>query len=358
MKKNIAVLAGDGIGPEVIQEAIKVLKRIAEKFQHEFVFQEALIGGSAWSKYKNHFPEETKRICEDSDAILFGSVGGPVEQMNEEQWNNCEKNSILGLRKTFQFNANLRPIKIYPELKDICPLKESIISKGVDILFVRELVGGIYFGEHKQQHIPERKASDTMEYTESQIQSIAHTAFKSATQRRSLLHSIDKANVLDCSRLWREVVTEISKDYPTVELIHMLVDNAAMQLIKNPSQFDVILCPNMFGDILSDAGAVLPGSLGLMPSASLSDSGFSMYEPSGGSAPDIAGKNIANPIAQILSAALMLRHSFALEEEAKSIEKSVNTAIKLGWGTGDITQENSKTLKCSEMGTKIVELLQ
>jgi 3-isopropylmalate dehydrogenase len=357
MNKNIAVLSGDGIGPEVMNEAIKVLNKVEEKFEHKFHYVEGLIGGAAWPKFGNHFPEVTRKICEESDAIIFGSVGGPIDQMEDDQWKNCEKNSILGLRKTFQFNANLRPVKVYQKLKLLCPLKEQLIDQGIDILFVRELVGGIYFGEHKTYKENERKASDIMEYSESQIRAIAHVAFRSARSRRNKVHSIDKSNVLDCSRLWKTVVTEVSKEYTNVELNHMLVDNAAMQLIKNPSQFDVVLCPNMFGDILSDAAAVLPGSLGLMPSASLSESGFAMYEPSGGSAPDIAGKGIANPIAQILSAALMLRHSFNLEEEALSIENAVKRCINKGYGTSDISPVKSESKTTSELGDLICQEL-
>jgi len=342
MKLKIAVLPGDGIGPEVMAEALKVLEVIAKKFGHEFQLQHALIGGAAFETHGTHFPEETKKICESSGAILFGSVGGPVDEQNEPKWKNCERNSILAIRKTFQFFANLRPAKIYPELLDICPLKKELVEQGIDILVIRELIGDIYFGEHSTStNNGKRMARDVMEYDEDQIAAIAHVAFKAAKFRRKKVTSIDKSNVLDCSKLWREVVNEVGRQYSDIQLQHMLVDNAAMQLIKNPAQFDVLLCPNMFGDILSDEAAALPGSLGLMPSASLNAQGFGLYEPAGGSAPDIAGKGIANPIAQILSAAMMLRYSFQLEKEAQAIEKAVGKTLKAGVRTRDLAEKGS-----------------
>ncbi len=342
MKLKIAVLPGDGIGPEVMAEALKVLEVIAKKFGHEFQLQHALIGGAAFETHGTHFPEETKKICESSGAILFGSVGGPVDEQNEPKWKNCERNSILAIRKTFQFFANLRPAKIYPELLDICPLKKELVEQGIDILVIRELIGDIYFGEHSTStNNGKRMARDVMEYDEDQIAAIAHVAFKAAKFRRKKVTSIDKSNVLDCSKLWREVVNEVGRQYSDIQLQHMLVDNAAMQLIKNPAQFDVLLCPNMFGDILSDEAAALRGSLGLMPSASLNAQGFGLYEPAGGSAPDIAGKGIANPIAQILSAAMMLRYSFQLEKEAQAIEKAVGKTLKAGVRTRDLAEKGS-----------------
>ncbi|MDF2379450.1 MAG: 3-isopropylmalate dehydrogenase [Candidatus Gracilibacteria bacterium] len=351
MKKTIAVLAGDGIGPEVMDVTLSILKAIANKYDHSFEFNEALIGGAAYDKHQNHFPEETKNICEKSDAILFGSVGGPIEQMNQPKWHNCEKNSILGLRKAFNFHANFRPVTIFPELANICPLKKEIVDQGIDILFVRELVGGIYFGEHKtKEQDGVRYASDTMEYNEDQIKAIAHAAFQAAQKRKNQVTSVDKSNVLDCSRLWKQVVTEVSEKYPDVSLKHILVDNCAMQIIKNPSQFDVILCPNMFGDILSDAGAVLPGSLGLMPSASMNNQEFMMVEPAGGSAPDIANKDIANPIAQILSAAMMLRYAFKMPSEARDIEKAVDTVLSKNYRTGDIWSDGNIKVGTKKLG--------
>ena len=356
MEYKIAILPGDGIGPEVMESAKSVLKLIEKKFNITFIFIEGLIGGAAYDKYNSHFPKETKKICLESDAILFGSVGGPINEQHTEKWKNCEANSILALRKTFSFHANLRPIKIYKELDNLCPLKKEIIAGGIDILILRELIGDIYFGEHKTYIKDNQKyATDIAEYSEDQITNIAHEAFKASQLRSKKVTSVDKANVLDTSKLWREVVSNISKDYPDVELEHMLVDNCAMQIIKNPRQFDVILTSNMFGDILSDAAAVLPGSLGLLPSASLNKDGFGLYEPSGGSAPDIAGKNIANPVAQILSAALMLRHSFQLENEAKCIEQAVLKTLKLRFRTGDIYEVGTKKLTCSDFTDEILK---
>ena len=311
MKKTIAVLAGDGIGPEVMAQALRVLKEVSTQEAITLNYVEGYIGGAAYDHYQNHFPEETKKICQQADAILFGSIGGPITEAHLPKWKGCEANSLLSLRKTFSFNANLRPAKIYAELKDICPLKASVIDAGVDILIFRELIGDIYFGEHRHfVKDGKRYATDVAEYNEDQIASIAHKAFQAALIRSKKVTSVDKANVLSTSQLWREVVTEVAKDYPQVKLEHMLVDNCAMQLIARPTQFDVILTANLFGDILSDAASVIPGSLGLMPSASINQQGFAMYEPSGGSAPDIANQNVANPIAQILSAAMMLRYSF------------------------------------------------
>lgn len=346
MKKTIALLPGDGIGKEVVDATLVVLKKIEEKFGHEFSYKEALIGGAAFEKYETHFPDETREICKDVDAILFGSVGGPILEADLPKWKNCEANSLLAIRKAFKFNANFRPAVVYPELKQICPLKDSIIKDGVDVLIVRELTGDLYFGEHKTYtENNEEHALDVATYSESQIRSIAHTAFQAAMKRGKLLHSVDKANVLDTGKLWRKIVTDVNQQYPEVKLEHILVDNCAMQIIKNPAQFDVILAPNMFGDILSDAAAVLPGSLGLTPSASFNEEGFGFYEPSGGSAPDIAGKGIANPIAQILSASMMLKFSFNLILEAEAVEKAVSTTLSQGYRTKDIYFENEENLK-------------
>lgn len=356
--KKIAVLAGDGIGPEVMKEALRVLTCIAEQDRISLKFTEGYIGGAAFDKFGTHFPEETKTLCEASDAILFGSVGGPVMASHEPKWKQCEVNSILALRKAFSFNANFRPAKVYPILKDISPLKPSLLEKGVDILVLRELIGDIYFGEHKRfEKNNLRCASDVAEYNENQIISVANRAFQAARQRRQKVTSVDKANVLDTSRLWREVVSEVAQEYPDVTLEHMLVDNCAMQLIMNPNQFDVILTANLFGDILSDAASVIPGSLGLMPSASFNEEGFALYEPSGGSAPDIAGKNIANPIAQILSAAMMLRFSFELEESASRIEKAVQKTLEKGYRTRDIQQADTTVLGSREFTDKILDEL-
>ena len=342
MKKNIAILPGDGIGPEVMGQALRVLESIAYKFKHEFITSKAMVGGAAYDEYNSHFPEETRIICESSDAILFGSVGGPVSDQHLDKWKNCEANSILALRKLFKFNANLRPIRIMPELKELSPLRSEIIKDGVDLVIVRELLGDSYFGEHKQFVEKDlRIATDISIYSEDQIINIAHTAFRLARARRKKVTSVDKANVLATSKLWRTVVREIAKEHPDIKLEEMLVDNCAMQLVLNPSQFDVILTTNMFGDILSDTAAVLPGSLGLLASASLNNKGFGLFEPPGGSAPDIAGLGIANPIAQISSLALLLRLAFGLEKEARTIETAVESTLKSGYRTKDIFVANS-----------------
>jgi 3-isopropylmalate dehydrogenase len=358
MQKNIAVLPGDGIGEEVMAQALRVLNAIAEKYGHVFKTTHALVGGAAYERYKTHFPDETKAVCQAGDAILFGSVGGPVSDMHLEKWKNCEANSILALRKTFKFNVNFRPVKVYPQLKEMSPLRQSVIDRGVDILFLRELLGDCYFGEHKTgTKDGMRVASDVSEYTEKQISSAAHAAFKAAQIRRKKVTSVDKANVLDTSKLWRTVVKEVSASYPDVALENMLVDNCAMQLIRDPSHFDVVLTTNMFGDILSDAAAVLPGSLGMLASASLNEEGFGLYEPPGGSAQDIANKGIANPIAQILSTALMLRFSFGLEKEAVAIEEAVQKTLNNGFRTKDIYQEGNKLVGTKDMADQILAQL-
>lgn len=356
MEKRIAILAGDGIGPEVMNSALRVLDAIAEKFNHNFEYVEALIGGAAYDVHQEHFPAETAKVCQNVDAILFGSVGGPISEADEPKWKDCERNSILSIRKAFSFNANFRPARVYTQLQSICPLSPAVIGDGVDLLIVRELLGDIYFGEHKTEgEVGSRKAIDVAEYTEAQIEAIAHVAYQAAQKRNGRLHSVDKANVLDTSRLWRDVVTRIAAEYPNVELQHMLVDNCAMQLIQNPGQFDVIVTANLFGDILSDAAAVLPGSLGLVPSASLNSDGFGMYEPSGGSAPDIAGKGVANPIAQILSAAMMLRYSFGLVDESDAIENAVDTTLDKGVLTQDIQEAGKVSATTAEVADSIVE---
>ncbi len=358
MKKHIAILAGDGIGPEVMAQAQRVLNQIALKFNHDFIYHEALIGGAAYDQFGEHFPDTTHHIAERADAILFGSVGGPVAEQNLPKWNGCEAKSLLALRQAFQFNINIRPAILYPSLTSICPLKPEIIGDGINIVVFRELLGDLYFGSHLQTILNGRRhAEDQALYNEDQIASIAHAAFKSAKTRRKKVTSVDKANVLATSKLWRTVVTEVSKEYPEVALEHMLVDNCAMQLILRPTQFDVILSTNMFGDILSDAAAVLPGSLGLMPSASLNSKGFGMFEPSGGSAQDIAGKNIANPIAQILSAAMMLRHAFSMEIESKAIETAVEEALKEGARTRDIASDAKIALSTSALTDVILHYL-
>lgn len=337
MNKKIAVLPGDGIGEEVMSQALRVLDTVAQRFDHQFQTKHALAGGAAFEKYGKHLPDETLAVCKETDAILFGSVGGPVSEMNLPKWKNCEANSILTLRKTFGFRANYRPVRVYPELASMSPLRSEIIARGVDMLFIRELLGDCYFGEHKTETINGmRTARDVSTYTEEEVKLAAHHAFKAACVRRKKVTSVDKANVLDTSKLWRAVVEEVAKEYPQVALEHMLVDNCAMQIVRDPSQFDVVLTTNMFGDILSDAAAVLPGSLGLLASASLNDQGLGLYEPPGGSAQDIAGSGTANPIAQILSVALMLRFSFNLQQEAEAIENAVEQTLSNGYRTRDI----------------------
>lgn len=360
MKKHIAVLPGDGIGEEVMAQALRVLDVVARRFEHQFSTTHGLVGGAAFEAYGTHLPDETKAICQSSDAILFGSVGGPVNEMHLAKWKNCEANSILSMRKLFEFNVNMRPVKVLPELGHLCPLKSEVVARGVDILFIRELLGDCYFGEHKtfRDEKGRRVATDLAVYSEDQIYSIATVAFKAARARKNKVTSVDKANVLDTSRLWRTVVREVHEAFPDVVLDEMLVDNCAMQIVKDPSQFDVVLTTNMFGDILSDAAAVLPGSLGLMASASLNNEGFGLYEPPGGSAQDIAGTGTANPIAQILSVALMLRHSFDLEAEARAVEQAVEQALGAGYRTRDIyanNQDGTTLVDCQGMADIIVE---
>jgi 3-isopropylmalate dehydrogenase len=334
---KIAILSGDGIGPEVMAEAIKVLRAVEQHFAIEFTMQQALIGGAAIDSTGQPLPPQTLSLCQQSDAILFGSVGGP-------KWTNLppeqqpERGSLLPLRKTFDLFCNLRPGQIYPAFAELSPLHPRVSSLGMDVLCVRELTGGIYFGEKGRS---EDSAFDTQTYSKAEISRIARVAFEAAMKRSRKVTSIDKANVLQTSILWREVVSEIGKDYPEVELEHMYIDNAAMQLIRSPQQFDVLLCDNLFGDILSDELAAIAGSLGLLPSASLNGSGFGLYEPAGGSAPDIAGQGIANPIAQILSAALMLRYSFGQEQAAVAIEQAVQQCLEQGIVTRDIQPDSS-----------------
>lgn len=356
MEKKIAVLAGDGIGPEVMAEAIKVLKAVEKAFGMTMVFVEADVGGCAIDKHGHALPPQTLDVCRQSDAILFGSVGGPKwESLPPEQ--QPERAALLPLRKIFDLFCNLRPACVYPALASASPLRPDIVRDGFDILCLRELAGGIYFGQPKGREGagPKERAYDTMVYHRWEIERIARKAFEIARTRRKKVTSIDKANVLTTMVLWREVVMETARDYPDVALNHMYVDNAAMQLMRDPHQFDVLLCGNMFGDILSDQCAMLTGSLGLLPSASLSTSLFGLYEPAGGSAPDIAGKGIANPIAQILSAALMLRHSFQREDAARAVERAVAEAIEAGICTADIARGAQRPVSTAAMGDAITE---
>ncbi|HDM8200271.1 TPA: 3-isopropylmalate dehydrogenase [Vibrio harveyi] len=354
---KIAVLPGDGIGPEVMAQAHKVLDAIEKKHGITFERDEHDVGGIAIDNHGCPLPESTVKACEESDAVLFGSVGGPKWEHlppNDQP----ERGALLPLRKHFQLFCNLRPAQIHSGLEAFSPLRADISGRGFNIVVVRELTGGIYFGQPKgrEGEGATEKAFDTEVYHRFEIERIAKIAFESARLRRKKVCSIDKANVLQSSILWREVVEEIAKDYPDVELSHMYIDNATMQLIKDPAQFDVMLCSNIFGDIISDECAMITGSMGMLPSASLNESKFGLYEPAGGSAPDIAGKNIANPVAQILSAALMLRYSLGEETAAQDIEAAVSKALSAGELTGDLAGDNP-ALTTSEMGDKIAEYI-
>ncbi|MGC9364621.1 MAG: 3-isopropylmalate dehydrogenase [Fidelibacterota bacterium] len=360
MEKRIAVLPGDGIGPEVMQEALKILDAVQKKYRVRFEYRHGLVGGAAWDNYQSHLPEDTLKICRESDAILFGSVGGPVREQDTDRWRGVEVHSLLGLRKAFELYANLRPAKLYPALAFASPLRSDISQKGFDILVVRELTGGIYFGQPKGRKGlgDEETAFDTMLYSRAEIRRIAKVAFEVAQKRRRKVTSVDKANVLTTMVFWRQVVEETAREYPDVEYEPMYVDNAAMQLTKNPQQFDVMLCGNMFGDILSDEAAALTGSMGMLPSASLGEGKFGMYEPGGGSAPDIAGQGIANPIAQILSAAMLLRYSFDMVIAAEDVECAVEKVLNNGFRTSDIWQKNCRKVGTAEMGDQILKQLE
>ena len=354
---HIAVLPGDGIGPEVMAQAYKVLDAVRQRFGLNITTSEYDVGGAAIDKHGSPLPEATVAGCENADAILFGSVGGPKWEHlppNDQP----ERGALLPLRKHFKLFSNLRPARLYQGLEEFCPLRADIAAKGFDILCVRELTGGIYFGQPKGREGQgmHEKAFDTEVYYRFEIERIARIAFESARKRRSKVTSIDKANVLQTSIMWREVVNEIAKDYPDVSLSHMYIDNATMQLIKDPSQFDVLLCSNLFGDILSDECAMITGSMGMLPSASMNEQAFGLFEPAGGSAPDIAGKNIANPIAQILSAALLLRYSLGADDAANAIEQAVNKALEAGHRTGDLAN-GQQALGTNEMGDIIARFV-
>lgn len=360
MEKNIAVIKGDGIGPEIVTEAMKVLDRVAEKFGHTFNYEQLLMGGCSIDANGVPLTDETIERCKASDAVLMGSIGGDT---TKSPWYKLPANlrpeaGLLKIRKSLGLFANLRPCLLFSELASACPLKTEISEKGFDMLIMRELTGGLYFGErHTEEVNGVMTAVDTLSYNENEIRRIAIKAFDVAMKRRKKVTSVDKANVLDSSRLWRKVVEEVARDYPEVKLEHMLVDNSAMQLVKDPAQFDVMVTENMFGDILSDEASMITGSIGMLPSASMNETKFGLYEPSGGSAPDIAGQNKANPIATILSAAMMLRYSFDMNSEADAVENAVKQAIKDGYRTGDIMSDGMKHLSCSEMGSKIAEYI-
>lgn len=358
MKCKIGVIFGDGIGPEIVREAKKVLDRTAQKFGHEFDYTELLLGGASIDVYGVPLTEETIGKAKACDAVLMGSIGGDAKT---SPWYQLEPSKrpeagLLGIRKALNLFANLRPAYLYEELRGACPLREDISAAGFDLLIMRELTGGLYFGARKTEEIDGvRTAVDTLSYNEQEIRRIAKRAFDIAMKRRRKVCSVDKANVLDSSRLWRTVVEETAKDYPEVELSHMYVDNCAMQLVMNPAQFDVILTENMFGDILSDEASMVTGSIGMLSSASLNDTRFGLYEPSHGSAPDIAGQDKANPIATILSAAMMLRYTFDLDQEAEAVEAAVRQVLKEGFRTGDIYSEGCTRVGTVQMGDLIAE---
>ncbi len=360
MNLKVTCIPGDGIGPEIVAEAKKVLNKAGELYGFSMEYKDILMGGASIDVHGVPLTEEAIADAKAADAVLMGSIGGDT---NTSPWYQLPPQlrpeaGLLKIRKELNLFANLRPAVLYKELAGACPLKEEISRKGFDMLIMRELTGGLYFGErHTTEENGIRKAVDTLTYDENEIRRIAVKGFEIAMKRKKKVTSVDKANVLDSSRLWRTVVNEVAKDYPEVTVEHMLVDNCAMQLVKDPAQFDVILTENMFGDILSDEASMVTGSIGMLASASLNDSKFGLYEPSHGSAPDIAGKDIANPIATILSAAMMLRYSFDLDEAANAVEAAVEAVLQEGFRTGDIMSEGCKKVGCREMGDFIVNHL-
>ena len=360
MDMNIGVIKGDGIGPEIVAEAKKVLDRVCEKYSHKFSYTEVLLGGASIDAHGVPLTEEAIAQAKASDAVLMGSIGGDAKT---SPWYKLEPSKrpeagLLAIRKALNLFANLRPAYLYNELRDACPLRDEIIGDGFDMIIVRELTGGLYFGARKTtEENGVRTAVDTLSYNENEIRRIAIKAFEIARKRRNKVTSVDKANVLDSSRLWRSVVEDVAKDYPDVTLEHMLVDNCAMQLVRDPKQFDVILTENMFGDILSDEASMVTGSIGMLSSASLNETKLGLYEPSHGSAPDIAGQNKANPIATILSAAMMLRYSLDLDKEADAVEAAVQKVLTEGYRTGDIMSDGCKLVGTREMGDLIADAI-
>ena len=356
MDKKIAVIRGDGIGPEIVNEAIRVLDAVAKKYNHNFEYTDVDMGGCAIDKWGEPLPKEMLEKCLASDSVLLGAVGGP-------KWDNVPgdkrpEKGLLALRGGMGLYSNNRPAKIWNQLSQASPLKESIVDKGIDFIIVRELIGGVYFGSHTTaEKDGEPVATDIMEYSEHEIERIGRIGFETAMKRGRKLTSVDKANVLDTSRLWRKVMHRLSSEYPEVEYSDMLVDNAAMQIVKDPSQFDVIVTENLFGDILSDEASMITGSIGMIPSSSLGDTSCGLYEPIHGSAPDIAGQNKANPIGTILSAAMMCRFSFDMAKEADAIEAALNKALDMGLRTGDIMQEGCTLVGCKEMGDAVLSYL-
>jgi len=357
MTKTIAVLAGDGIGPEITAQAVRVLRAVGEKFRVDLRFEEAPVGGIAYDLTGHPLPPETLALCQRADAVLFGAVGGPKWDSVQPPTLRPELGALLPLRKELALFANLRPARLYPALARASALREELVGGGLDILVVRELTGGIYFGAPKGRSDDGNRAVDTCVYTVEEIERIARVGFEAARKRGKRLCSVDKANVLETSRLWREVVTRFGADYPDVELTHLLVDNCAMQLIRDPRQFDVIVTENMFGDILSDEAAMLTGSLGMLPSASLGAGRIGLYEPVHGSAPDIAGQDKANPLAAILSAAMLLRYSLEREDAAQAVERAVEQALAAGWRTADIARPGETPLGTTAMGDRVVQAI-
>ena len=360
MEYKIALIPGDGIGPEIVAEAKKVLDRVCVKYSHKFSYTEVLLGGASIDAHGVPLTEEAIAQAKASDAVLMGSIGGDAKT---SPWYKLEPSKrpeagLLAIRKALNLFANLRPAYLYNELRDACPLRDEIIGDGFDMIIVRELTGGLYFGARKTtEENGVRTAVDTLSYNENEIRRIAIKAFEIARKRRNKVTSVDKANVLDSSRLWRSVVEDVAKDYPDVTLEHMLVDNCAMQLVRDPKQFDVILTENMFGDILSDEASMVTGSIGMLSSASLNETKLGLYEPSHGSAPDIAGQNKANPIATILSAAMMLRYSLDLDKEADAVETAVQKVLTDGYRTGDIMSDGCKLVGTKEMGDLIADAI-
>ena len=358
MNLKIGVIKGDGIGPEIVTEAMKVLDKVAKRYGHNIEYRQLLMGGASIDVHGVPLTDETVAEAKSCDAVLMGSIGGNT---STSPWYKLEPSKrpeagLLRIRKELNLFANLRPAILYDELKGACPLKEEITEGGFDLMIMRELTGGLYFGERKTEEVDGvMTAFDSLTYNENEIRRIAKRAFDIAMKRRKKVTSVDKANVLDSSRLWRKVVEEVAKDYPEVTLEHMLVDNSAMQLVKDPKQFDVILTENMFGDILSDEASMITGSIGMLASASLNDTKFGLYEPSHGSAPDIAGKDLANPIATVLSAAMMLRYTFDLDKEAEAVEEAVRKVLAEGYRTGDIMSEGCTLVGCSKMGDLLAE---
>ena len=357
MTKNIAVIRGDGIGPEIVEQTLKVLDKIADLYGHTFNYTDVDMGGCAIDKWGNPLPEETLKKCVESDSVLLGAVGG-------EKWNSVPgdmrpEKGLLRLRAGMGVYSNNRPAKIWKQLADASPLKKEIVDKGIDFIIVRELIGGIYFGEHTTaEENGEKKAVDVLSYTESDIERIGRIGFETARKRDKKLCSVEKSNVLDSSRLWKSVMHRLAEEYPDVELSDMLVDNCAMQIVKNPAQFDVIVTENMFGDILSDEASMITGSIGMIPSSSLGATSCGLYEPIHGSAPDIAGMDIANPIGTVLSVAMMLRYSFDMPKEADAIENAVSSVLDEGFRTADIMSDGCKKVGCSEMGKLIISKLE